>query len=178
MGTCPPARAPQNCGSSAERNPCAQCYSSCKRQPTRLRGSTCRRLGLLSSTSEEPVNLRPLWGLLGGLAPTTSTSPAVPHCAPEVQSFLQLCIVWLPCVKYLLLAGSCARFLGLPSTANHSLSQLFPLIKPTDERKRVLGWFLLLAAMLQCWGCTYRIAREVAHAEHQACQVSFRAEMP
>lgn len=88
----------------------------------------------------------------------------------EVRSFLQLCFVWLPFVKYVLLAGNHVRFLGgLQSTANHFLNQLSSLIKLTDGRKRVLGWFILLAVVLQHQGRTYRIEREVAHAERQAC---------
>lgn len=67
--------------------------------------------------------------------------------------------------------GDRIRFLGgLPSTANHCLNQLSSLIKLTDGRKWVLGWCIRLAVVLQPRERTYRMEREVAHAERQACR--------
>lgn len=137
---------------------------------------SCRGRGLWPSASgEEPSSLRPLWGLMGGRAPTAFTRLAVPHWPSEGSPVLPPALLCLATICEIRApGGDRIRFLGgLPSTANHCLNQLSSLIKLTDGRKRVLGWCICLAVMLQHRERTYRIEREVAHAERQACHGHF-----
>lgn len=146
VGTCPHAREPQSRGSSAERIPCRQCCSSCKRQPTRLRGPNLPEAGTpVLHSWRRAGQPRALLGAVGRPCSSYCHQPSCSSLSPGSLILPPALLCLLAFVRYMLPARNGVRFLGgLQSTANDSPSQSSSPIKPTDGRKRMLGGFFSL----------------------------------